>query len=520
MVTLQIGLKQADIKGLQKRLMDAAHPDSSSYGKWLSKAEMEKYTSPSQQSVDMVKVWLGAHGIFDNSISRPTPDWMEIRVPISQAETLLNSKYSLFKDSVTGKTVPRTTEYSIPSLLHSHIDTVQPTTSFHRSIGAQPATNVTESAPLQRRANCDPSNITPACIRTYYNVDYTGNGRAGLAVTGLIGYSASHTDASRFLNQYDSGNSGSNFKDGSIGGAQNDPSNPTLESNLDTQIALSLGHPNPVTYLAVGPNNDPDNQFGDELVNLGNYLNSQSNPPTSVSTSYGGEENGFSSQYLDRICNEFMKAGSRGISVFFSSGDFGVGGNGEQNCNSGFYALFPASCPYITSVGATQFYNGAEYAAHFERNGSTGGGFSYYFGAPDYQSQDTKSYVNNNLDSSYSGYYNPNGRGYPDISLVGEYYDIVLNGGTEQVYGTSASSPAWAALISLINDYRLSIGKSSLGFLNPMLYGNSAARSALIDITNGNNRGCGTNGFPAASGWDPTTGLGTMNFAKLRKALS
>ncbi|OAA58273.1 family S53 protease-like protein [Cordyceps fumosorosea ARSEF 2679] len=520
MVTLQIGLKQADMGGLQKRLMDAAHPSSPNYGKWLSKEEMEKYTSPAPQSVDMVKVWLGAHSIFDQSISRPTPDWMEVRVPIRQAETLLNSRYSLFKDSVTGKTMPRTTEYSIPSLLHDHIDTIQPTTSFHRSLGAQPSANATESADVHRRATCDPNNITPACIRSYYNVDYTSKGKASLAVTGFIGYSASHSDASSFLSQYDSGNSGSNFKDGSVGGAQNNPSNPTLEGNLDTQVALSLGHPNPVTYLAVGPNNDPDNQFGDELVNLGTYLNAQSAPPTAVSTSYGGEENGFSSQYLDRICNEFMKAGSRGVSVFFSSGDFGVGGNNQASCSQGFYALFPASCPYVTAVGATQFYNGAEYAAHFEKNGSTGGGFSWYFNAPAYQSKDTQGYIGNNLDSSYNGYYNANGRGYPDISLIGEYYDIVLNGGTERVYGTSASSPAWAALVSLINDYRISIGKSTLGFLNPLLYGNSAVRSALIDITNGNNRGCGTDGFPAAAGWDPTTGLGTMNFAKLRKALS
>lgn len=444
---------------------------------------------------------------------------MEVRVPITKAEMMLNSKYSLFNDSVSGKTIQRTAEYSIPLLLHDHIDTIQPTTAFHRPMGPQTAQNTTD-AMHRKKAGCDPNNVTPDCIRSYYNVDYQGKGRASLAVTGFIGFSASHRDAASFLNQYDSSASGSDFKDRSISGAQNNPSNPTLEGNLDTQVALSLGYPNPVTYYSVGPNDNPDYEFGDELVNLGNFLNSDSNPPTSISTSYGGEEQGFSSQYLDRICNEFMKAGSRGVSVFFSSGDFGVGGNEETNCNQGFYALFPASCPYITSVGATQFSNGGEIAAEFERGGSTGGGFSYHFSAPSYQSSDTKSYINSNLDSSYDGYYNPNGRGYPDISLIGEYYDIVLNGDSERVYGTSASSPACAALVSLINDYRLSNGKSSLGFLNPLLYENSAARSALIDITSGHNRGCGEYGYPAASGWDLTTGLGTMNFAKLRQALA
>jgi tripeptidyl-peptidase-1 len=518
-MTMQIGLKQADMPGLEKKLLKISQPDSGTYGQWLSKDEMEKYTSPAKETVDLVRTWLAAFGIDKNSISQPTPDWMEVRVPISKAEIMLTSKYAMFKDSVTGKTVPRATEYSIPLLLHDHVDTIQPTTAFHRPLGVQRAENTTEAA-HSKRATCDPNNVTPDCIRSYYNVDYKSQGKASLAVTGFIDYSASHRDAATFISEYDPSSSGADFKDGSISGAQNNPSNPTLEGNLDTQIALTLGYPNPVTYYAVGPNDDPDNQFGDELVNFGNYLNSAANPPTSVSISYGGEEQGFSSNYLDRICNEFMKAGSRGVSIFFSSGDFGVGGNGEPNCNQGFYALFPASCPYITSVGATQFSDGGEIAAEFDRNGSTGGGFSWHFSAPSYQTSDTKSYIQDNLDNSYDGYYNVNGRGYPDIALIGEYYDIVLNGGTQRVYGTSASSPAWAALVSLINDYRLSNGKSTLGFLNPLLYQSSAARSALIDITSGHNRGCGEYGYPASTGWDPTTGLGTMNFGKLRQALA
>ena len=34
----------------------------------------------------------------------------------------------------------------------------------------------------------------------------------------------------------------------------------------------------------------------------------------------------------------------------------------------------------------------------------------------------------------------------------------------------------------------------------------------------GDNPGCSTNGFKAATGWDPVTGLGTPNFAKLKAA--
>ena len=38
------------------------------------------------------------------------------------------------------------------------------------------------------------------------------------------------------------------------------------------------------------------------------------------------------------------------------------------------------------------------------------------------------------------------------------------------VGGTSASSPTFAAIVSLLNDARLAKGKPVLGFLNPWLY--------------------------------------------------
>ncbi len=58
-----------------------------------------------------------------------------------------------------------------------------------------------------------------------------------------------------------------------------------------------------------------------------------------------------------------------------------------------------------------------------------------------------------------------------------------------------------AGIISLHNDYLLSVGRAPLGFLNPWLYG--VGRAGLTDITSGSNPGCGTEGFSATAGWDP-----------------
>ncbi|KAH8993092.1 hypothetical protein EDB86DRAFT_3045606 [Lactarius hatsudake] len=52
-----------------------------------------------------------------------------------------------------------------------------------------------------------------------------------------------------------------------------------------------------------------------------------------------------------------------------------------------------------------------------------------------------------------------------------------------------------------------------LGFLNPWLYG--VGLPGINDIISGSNPGCGTDGFSAAVGWDPVTGLGTPDFLNL-----
>lgn len=69
---------------------------------------------------------------------------------------------------------------------------------------------------------------------------------------------------------------------------------------------------------------------------------------------------------------------------------------------------------------------------------------------------------------------------------------------------TVVARQTFAGVISLLNDYLISKGKSPLGFLNPLIY--SKAASGFNDITSGSNPGCGTNGFSTGKGWDPVSG--------------
>ena len=65
-------------------------------------------------------------------------------------------------------------------------------------------------------------------------------------------------------------------------------------------------------------------------------------------------------------------------------------------------------------------------------------------------------------------------------------------------------------MISLVNDYRLSEQRHTLGFINPLLY--SKRFKGVNDIILGAITGCGTDGFVAAKGWDPVRPATLVSF--------
>ncbi|KAL9051144.1 MAG: hypothetical protein Q9162_006216 [Coniocarpon cinnabarinum] len=179
-------------------------------------------------------------------------------------------------------------------------------------------------------------------------------------------------------------------------------------------------------------------------------------------------------------------------------------------------ASFPASCPFVTAVGATQQFD-PEIAAADPNNGFTSGaGFSNYFAQPSYQSSQVNAYVTS-LGTEYAGLYNSSGRAYPDIAAQGQTFVTIYKGQTVLLDGTSASSPTAASVIALVNDALVAAGKAPLGFLNPWLY--STGYQAFFDVTAGSSSGCDTAGFPAATGWDAVTGFGTPRFSQLLSVL-
>ena len=216
-----------------------------------------------------------------------------------------------------------------------------------------------------------------------------------------------------------------------------------------------------------------------------------------------------------------------------SSGDAGVKGNDAQ-CYDGdegaeYVPTFPASAPYVTSVGGTQEgrATGVDGTTGETAWLYSGGGFSDYFDAPSWQTSAISAYFSNN-DISFpdESRFSRSGRAYPDLSAQSVNYVVVIDGEYYGVSGTSASTPTVAGMISLINYGRSKAGKSSLGFINPVLYSLYAGKDSdyyFNDIVEGYNIGCSEDddvGFETSNGWDPVTGLGTPKFSRLFAALS
>jgi len=200
-----------------------------------------------------------------------------------------------------------------------------------------------------------------------------------------------------------------------------------------------------------------------------------------------------------------------------------------------FWADFPTSSAYVTSVGATQFIASSdgsfkEIVASIKTGAiiTTGGGFSSMQDAPAWQKNQLNSWNNVASNKPPSSLYDISKRGYPDVTMNGHNYQVGYSKGDNGecpcdiggVDGTSASSPAFAGMISLINGHLLSNGQKQLGFVNPLLYKMYTEHPAAFnDVTEGDNK-CSRNycfeyGYAASTGWDPVSGLGSPNYAEM-----
>lgn len=520
---------------------EVSNPDSAQYGMHLSKAQLLQAMPDVEHSAKAVQSWLHSQNI--TSSYSAAGGWVTFDTTIADAEVLFDAKYAFYSYNGSAP-ILRTLSYSIPGCVAGDVDFVWPTTQFLvSSLPAKDKQHGLNSRQIGPRDTVDcTSNPCPSYLQKRYNVTYSPPDKTSgskLALAGFLGDHPDTQDFKSFLKSYglrnDSDYQSYNFTVEAVNGGSIDdtPSSASVEAMLDTEYSATFINPLDTTYFATGgrpptwsqPGNVtvPDSQSENEpYLDLINHILQLDDPPQVLSMSYADDEQSVPPTYAERVCNGFGALAARGITVIASSGDGGAAGTSYGTCvgpsgEERFIPTFPASCPWVTSVGALAAWGGsASYSS---------GGFSNYFAAPTWQAASTAAYVEGVLANSSkipAGFYNASGRGVPDIALLGDRYPVITNGETSLQKGTSASAPFFAALIVLINDIRLRQGKSAVGFINPLLYsedGRALIRDVADDISS--IEGCEqgevfVNGYPAAPGWDPASGLGEPGFESLK----
>ncbi|KAF2100953.1 tripeptidyl-peptidase-like protein [Rhizodiscina lignyota] len=523
----------SNLATLEQAALDASTPGHKLYGHHLKRHEVQKLLGASQQSHSAIRQWFAASGISD---AVEDGVWIRFNCSVSQAEALLDTTFQVFKDP-SGNSVIRTLNYSVPAEMQRHIEMIQPTTRFPR-----PQLQKTVS-PLWKRtvasgvntSDCS-QNITPRCLQQQYNIkDVIIDPRVEntLAVNSFDENYAHFGDLAQFNKEFAPWANGKNFTWTSVnGGILNQTSTGNPEADLDVEYSMaisSLSSPSTAIRIHVfstggqGPTindlNNPPGVFNEPWLEwLDFVLNLPDEElPQTMTISYADDEQTLPRGYARTVCNMFASLAARGVSVLIGSGDWGPGVGCQSNDGknrSMFIPVFPSTCPWITSVGGTRYFD------HEIANNLSSGGFSNYFARPSYQEAAVAGYLAK-IGGKFQGLYNRSGRAFPDVAAQSHNYVVISDGAPDVGSGTSAAAPVFAGIVALLNGARMSAGKPPLGFLNPWIYGKAYA--ALNDITEGGSKGCTKSlgpeisgaGWNATKGWDPVTGYGTPNFEKL-----
>ncbi|KAI9045526.1 S53 family peptidase [Aspergillus affinis] len=532
-----LALHQEKASEFEQRVVDLSTPSHPSYGQHMKREDIKDFVRPSAGALDPVLFWLASKDVPSETLDIHG-NWITFTVPLYQAEVLLKTRFYNFYNRVTGAMVIRTLEYSVPEEIYPFVQLVQPTTRFGRLVSQaeMPQFKPTAATFEELSANCS-SRITPDCLRELYGLYDTEaepDPRNRLGVSGFLDQYARHGDFHDFIGLYAPNRTDTNFTVVSINGGLNlqNSSRSSSEASLDIQYAAALAHDSLTTYYTtggrgpavpnVGESNDSESTNEPYLEQLHFLLNLPDEElPAVLTTSYGEDEQTVPASYSNATCNLFAQLGARGVSVIFSSGDSGTGEfciTNEGTNTTRFQPTFPASCPFVTSVGGT-------YGIKPEKAiGFSGGGFSERFARPKYQDESVGHYLEE-LGDRWDGLYNHDGRGIPDVAAQAANFLVVDQGNIIKIGGTSASAPVFAAIISRLNAVRLEDEKPRLGFLNPWLY--SLNQTGFTDIIDEGSVGCRSGPGPevpyaswnATEGWDPVTGLGTPFYNTLAKVV-
>lgn len=492
--------QQADLETL---LADQQDPQSPGYRRWLTPEEYGRRFGISDRDVDTVVSWLRSHGLDIDEIPSG-----HTAILFSGAASAVESAFHprLHRYRVNGETHrANSAAPEIPQALAGVVAGIASLHDFH----SQPAAAAPQfsSAGIHYLAPADLATIYDTAPLYANSIDGTSRSIAVVARSNIqladiqafrktMGLPAN--DPAIILNGADPG---------PVPGAEQ------MEATLDAEWAGAIA-PNAKVKIVVSAST----ATSDGVALSAQYIVSRNIAPV-VTVSFAVCESAGGAAYSMFWANLWNQAAAQGATVLVSSGDSGAAGCDSPGAAAATHAPgINALCgaPTVTCVGGTQLEDLSNPGLYWAPNGAAlsyipesawnssgivpggtqlwagGGGESLYVARPAWQTG------------------NAAHRQVPDVSLAASPHDgylIYVNGGLYAVGGTSAAAPAWAGIMALAGQHN----GSNLGNVNPTLYALPAASRVPVfhDIVAGTNSVPGLSGFPAKTGYDQATGLGS-----------
>jgi hypothetical protein len=540
---LQLSVPAEQEQGAEKLVSDLHDPSSTSFHKWLTPAEFGQKFGVAEQDAAKVQQWLESQGLTVHEVSQGRR-YVVFSGTVSQVESAFSTQMHSYEYK-TKRFISNATDIQIPAALQPVVKGVVRLHSDPRAATAYLGTKVHFKKKGPHFTFDDGSHyLTPADFAKIYNVqplydagiDGTGQtiaivGRSNIDVQSvrdfrsILGLPAN--DPEIIVNGDDPGQTWGDMP----------------EALLDVTWSGAVAPMAQIKFVVSQSN------FSDGVDVSAAYIVDH-NLASIMSTSYGSCE-----ASLGTVENAFYnalwkQAAAQGITSFVSAGD--NGGAGCDSPGAGLYASGgPAvngitSTPYNVSVGGTQFDDtdnpDAYWSSETDTNPTTGlsargyipekvwnessndpsavglwagsGGVSKVYAKPNWQAA--------------AGVPNDGKRDIPDFSLAAAghdgylvcLYDFCSQGDYFFAFGgTSASSPAAAGIMALVNQ---NLGGQPQGMANYVFYKLAWIPGVYHDITKGDNKvpdtlGQYTVGYSANTGYDLATGLGSFDATALVK---
>jgi kumamolisin len=530
---IDIALKPRNPAALARFVAEVSNPGSKQYHHFLAKGQFGRRFGPTMRTVSQVRSALRADGLNPGPVSG---DRLMIPVitTVGRAERAFRVRLHRFRlpssaivdGNVNAPSVPRSIRKLIQSVVGlNNLARPRPAGLESSDHGGSPltaraATSVGSATPCEAESAADPQSVTPDQLAHAYDVEPLydegdfGSGES-VALFEMSGFN--QKDLNRYVacsgiraptltSAVDNGNAATR----GIGAVE-------ATSDIEVLAGIAPGLNRIDVYEApLGPTGLLD-EYSQIEQNDGDQVVSTSwvfCEPTAVTYGLIAAENTI-----------FAAMAAQGQTLFAAAGDNGTEGCRQNAKPTSQTAVDdPASQPYVTGVGGTVltgFGNSPGWAASETAWPRGGGGISGVSAMPSWQ-------TGAGVINSYSSGVPCDHRGgrcreVPDVSASATNYAVYSGGRWVSLSGTSLAAPLWAGLLAMIDAAETPTchPPGRLGFVDPALYYYATNDPAdFSDVTTGrNNFGRAKDGaYPATSGYDMATGLGTPVAANLAQS--